>query len=204
MRLVLAVAAVLLAGLASTATAKGLPDAEGDGGAGDVLVVVGALDGSAFVQVAFAEGTDTEGLAIRGVLMRGDPGSAEPTEWYQFTMANVTHAFAAHGTPRDVRVLASSWNGTVATVEFERSEPSQSSCVFAVVESGILGEGGFQVLDVAPRGFASMESAWPVDACPSEAAALGDDVSSEEDKGSPGLGLGLLGALCVALLFRRR
>ena len=201
-RLVLAAVAVVLLGLAVAVAGKGLPDAEGDGGTADVTTVVGVLAETAFVQVAFAGDAQLEGIAIRGVLLRGDPGAAEPTEWYQFTMANATHAFAAHGTPRDVRVVSSSWNGSVATLEFERSEPSRSSCVFAVVESGVIGDGGFEVLDVAPRGFDSMDAAWPVSACPSEQVPLGDDVSAEA-KGSPGLGLGLLAALAVAVAARR-
>ena len=77
-------------------------------------------------------------------------------DWYQFTVAAETHVFAAHGTPRDVEVVAVSWNGSLARLEFQRSEPAAASCVLAVVESGVLDDGGFEVLDVAPRGFTGM------------------------------------------------
>lgn len=208
-RLAFAVAVLVAAGPAAAqgsgedAAPFGHRDDQGDGGTADVVAVFAFLAETAQVQVTFAAepGPDT---ALRGVLMRGEPGAAEPAEWYQFTVANATHAFAAHGTPRDVRVVASSWNGTAASIEFERSEPASGSCVFAVVESGVFGDGGFEVLDVAPRGFGSMESAWPVDACPTAEAIGPPETGQQAEKGSPGLGLGLLAAVGMALFLRRR
>jgi hypothetical protein len=208
-RLALLAASVLVLGLAGAAGADeatmGLPDAEGDGGEGDVVNVIGVLAETAFVQVLFTRSADLEDIAIRGVLVRGEPNAAEPTEWYQFTVANVTHAFAAHGVPRDVRVIRSSWNGSVATLEFERSEPSSepASCVFAVVESGTFNETGFEVFDAAPLNFTSVEGAWPVGACPGMESALPGN-PSREGKGSPGLALPLLAGAVAAAAFRRR
>lgn len=193
------VAAALLC-LAALATAKGLTDAAGDGEPADVVEVVAVLaDATATVQVLFAD-EPRLGTALRGVFLVGEPGTSEPSEWYQFTMANGTQAFAAHGTPHDVRVVSSSWNGSVASLEFERSAPASGSCVFAVVESGSFGPGGFAVSDVAPGGFSSLDSAWPVAACP-EAAA--EDHALQEN-GSPGLGPWMLAALLGGLALARR
>jgi hypothetical protein len=197
--------AVAVAGL--EATTFSLPDEEGDGGKGDVVGVRAVLEeGAGFVQVLFSGRASLEKVAIRGVLVSGAVGSAEPAEWYQFTVANETQAFAAHGTPREVRVLpSSSWNGSVMTLRFERSEPVPSTCTFAVVEAGTFGEGGFGALDVAPRGFASMEDAWPVTECPTDGIFLDDHPSPPPaEKGSPGVGLGLLLAAVVGAAMSRR
>jgi hypothetical protein len=208
-RLAFAVAVLVAAGPAAAQGSTedtapfGHRDDQGDGGRADVVAVFAFLTETALVQVRF-DAEPGPDVALRGVLMRGEPGAAEPTEWYQFTVANATHAFAAHGTPRDVRVVASSWNGTAVDLEFERSEPASGSCVFAVVESGVFGDGGFEVLDVAPRGFASMESAWPIDACPVAEPIGPQEAGEPAEKGSPGLGLGLLAAVGMALLLRRR
>jgi hypothetical protein len=196
----LAVVAAALLCLAAPAAAKGLTDAEGDGGPADLVEVAAMLgNGTATVQALFAGGP-APGTALRGVFLVGEPGTAEPAEWYQFTMANGTQVFAAHGTPHDVRVVSSSWNGSVASLEFERSGPASGSCVFAVVEAGTFGPGGFTVLDVAPRGFSSLDSAWPVTACPEVEA---DDHALEE-KGSPGLGPWMLVPLLGVLASCRR
>lgn len=200
----LGLAAAILLAVAASATAQGLSDAEGDGGSADIASVSAVLGETATVHVRFTSSQSAETTALRGTLVAGEPGAAEPVEWYQFTLANETHVFAGHGTPRDVEVVASSWNGSVATLEFRRSEPASASCLFAVAESGTFGPGGFEVLDVAPKGFASLEAAWPVPECPSDGAPLGEDVSVESEKGSPALGLGLVAALGVALLVRRR
>jgi hypothetical protein len=177
-------------------------DATGDADALDVTQVAWTmLGGNVSVYVTFAGGETPAGAAVRGVFVVGEPGSAEPVEWYQFTLANESRAFAAHGTPRDVRVLSSSWNGTLASIVFERPDEATGTCAFAVVESGVLGAGGFERSDVAPRGFASMDAAWPVDACPPESEPAGGDAA----KGSPGVGLALLAsAFALALLVRRR
>jgi hypothetical protein len=190
----------------ATEATFGLPDPEGDGGAGDVVTVIGALDERGFVQVLFASGASLQDVSIRGVLVSGAPGSPEPSEWYQFTVAAgaaTAQVFAAHGTPREVAANAS-WNGSIATLRFDRSEASGSGCTFAVVEAGTFGDGGFEVLDVAPQGFASMDAAWPVSACPSAGAPLAQDAVVDE-KGSPGLALPALAlAVAAAASWRRR
>lgn len=196
-------AAVLLLGLASL-PAQALSDPAGDAEALDMLSVTLALgNGTASVEVLFAGAAQADGAAVRGVVLLGEPGAEEPAEWYQFTVANATHAFAAHGTPRDARVTSSTWSNGTLRVEFERVDEARTSCAFAVVESGHFGAGGFERLDVAPRGFTAMDAAWPVQECP-----RGDLAESEgpaDSKDSPATGLvALLAALHVALLSRRR
>jgi hypothetical protein len=199
-------AASLLLVLAAGAQAKVgvhlLADAVDDAESLDITEVAWSSDGANLTVWVTFDGTETPpGAALRGVFVLGDPGAVEPAEWYQFTLANSSKAFAAHGTPREVQVLSSSWNGSVASLVFERPDPAQGSCAFVVVESGILGAGGFDRLDVAPRGFASMDAAWPVDACPPEDAPA----ASADEKGSPGVDLALLAwAFAFALLLRRR
>ncbi|MHB1260645.1 MAG: hypothetical protein ACYC2H_02895 [Thermoplasmatota archaeon] len=199
-----AFAAVLIAGLSFLAPVQALSDASGDVDQLDVVQVTLALgNGTATVEVQFADEGPADGAGVRGVVLLGEPGAAEPAEWYQFTVANATHAFAAHGTPRDARVVSSQWTNGTLRLEFERVDEARTSCAFAVVESGLFGAGGFERLDVAPRGFSSMERAWPVEACPRGDLAEADEVAAPKD--SPGLGLvALLGLFGVALFLRRR
>jgi MYXO-CTERM domain-containing protein len=193
-----------LIAVVASAQAESFQDAADDADSLDVLTVTSTLsDATASVEVQFAEASPSDGAALRGVLLIGEPGAAEPAEWYQFSLANATHVFAAHGTPREVQIVAATWNGSVARIEFERSQSSSAACVFAVVESGLLAMGGFEVLDVAPHGFASPETAWPVDACPQAEPA--DESVGVEGKDSPSVWpLALFAILGVTLLARRR
>lgn len=181
-------------------------DAAGDGGRFDVgRVSLGLGNGTVAVEVHLAPGGAVpDGAMIRGVAVFGEPGAAEPAEWYQFTVTgNATQAFAAHGTPRDVAIVSSSWDASGVRLEFERAGPASASCSYVVVESGVLGDGGFERHDVAPTGFASMDSAWPVQACPQGAPAAA--TVAPEGKGAAGAGvLALATGLGCAMLLRRR
>jgi hypothetical protein len=205
-----ALLAVAIAGWvvpAATAQAPtGFEDAAGDGGPFDVVHVgLTVRNGTVAVEVRLAPGGAVpDGAMLRGVAAFGEPGAVEPAEWYQFTVTgNATQAFAAHGTPRDVAIVSSSWHATGVRLEFERADAAPASCSFAVVESGVLGDGGFERLDVAPTGFASMDSAWPVQACPEGMPAA--VAVTPEAKGAAGAGaLGLAVALGGAMVLRRR
>lgn len=200
--------AVLALALAAVPLASGdnLTDPDGDAEGGlDAIEVAWILgNATATVEVRFAPGDMPADRAVRGVLLVGEPGAAEPSEWYQFTIANETHVFVGHQGPRDATLVATSWTGDVARVELQREAPASASCAFAVVEAGTMTEQGFTRSDVAPSGFDSPEKAWPVDACPeprTQAAATDD----EEEKATPGPAwLGLLGSVALALFVRRR
>lgn len=208
-----AVLAILAAGawLASLpASAESIPDPDGDAeGAGLDIAGVAWTVGNTTValEVRFVPGDVPQDRAVRGVLVLGTPGQAEPAEWYQVTIANETHAFAAHAGPVDATIVGTSWTGDVARVELQREPPLApfEACVFAVVEAGTMDAYGFVRSDVAPPGFASPEDAWPVDACPDAEAAAPAAADEVEGKESPALPLaGLLLALVSAIGLRRR
>ena len=205
---VAALALLTFAALALPGAAESIADPEGDheaGGLDAVAVAWTVGNATVAVEVRFVPGELPADRAVRGVLVLGTPGQPEPAEWYQFTIANATHAFAAHAGPKDATIVATSWTGDVARVELQRESPVASpACVFAVVEAGTMDATGFVRSDVAPPGFASPEEAWPVDACPDaelDAAAPDDD---GESKDSPALPVLLLALAFVALARRLR
>lgn len=180
-------------------------DTEADGL--DVKAVVVTFgNGTIGIQVHFEPGDVPDERAVRGVVVLGAPGEAEPAEWYHVTIANETTVYVAHGdAPRPGELLATSWTGDIASAEWRREAPAADpACAFAVVEAGTMGSTGFVRSDVAPPGFASPEEAWPVDACPTAAAAEAAQDDDEEEKGSPGLPfVALLAVVAVAWLRRR-
>ena len=201
----LAVASFLVAAVPGVA-ADSLEDPEDDAAGLDVVLVSWTLaNGTARVEVRFQPGEVPDDRAVRGVLLIGTPGEAAPAEWYQFTIANETHAFAGHAGPADAAIVATSWTGDLASVELQRQSPAPDGlCAFAVVEAGTMDAGGFVRSDVAPPGFGSPEAAWPVDSCPEPQAVVAEDEGGKE-KGSPGLPLAwLLAAVALGALARRR
>lgn len=186
------------------AGAEALDDPAGDARGPDVVEVAWSLgNGTAAVEVRFTAGDLPAERAVRGVLLIGTPGSAEPAEWYQFTIANETTAYAGHVGPRPATLVATSWTGDLARVELRRESPAADGpCVFAVVEAGTLTDQGFTRSDVAPTGFSSPESAWPVDACPPSHERSAQ--AETEGKDSPGLGAAVVLFAALALASARR
>jgi len=172
----------------------------------DAIGVAWAVGNATIVlEVRFVPSERTEGRAVRGLVMLGEPGAAEPAEWYQVTIADETHAFAGHAGPSDAAIVGTSWTGDLARVELARQAPAPAApCAFAVVEAGSLTPEGFVRSDVAPRGFSSPEEAWgETESCP-EATTDAVETGGSEEKGSPALPLVGLVAAFVLLALRRR
>ena len=181
------------------------PGGDADGVLEIIRATVTFGNGTIGIQVRFDPGEVPENRAVRGVVLLGTPGEAEPAEWYQFTIANQTTVHVAHGgAPRLAELKATSWTGDLASAEWHRDSPAAAPCSFAVVEAGTMDSNGFVRSDVAPPGFASPEEAWPVDGCPDELIIEGERPHDEE-KGSPGLPLvAVIASLALVLAIRRR
>jgi MYXO-CTERM domain-containing protein len=207
-----AVALLGLAGIAVLAqgpavAAQAYEDALGDAATLDVeRVTVTFGNGTIGLQVRFDPGEVPADRAVRGVVVLGAPGEAEPSEWYQVTIANETTVYVAHGgTPHLASLVATSWTGDIASAEWRREGSSTGPCSFAVVEAGTMDANGFVRDDVGPSGFASPEDAWPVEACPGELIVEGK--VPDDEKGSPGLSLVAAAAslaLAGGVAWRRR
>jgi hypothetical protein len=193
--LVLAALLLVPAGLA-----QAFDDRAGDAGGPDLVDVSWSLgNGTAALSFRLAADRPADG-AVRGLLLSGTPGEAEPAEWYAFTLAD--DAAVRDGIDGGaVAVLASGWNGSVATLSFARTSAVEAPCTFVAVQAGTLTGDGFAVSDVVPDGLANLESAWPVDACPAS-RPLGTPPSAPSQDAP--LGLVALAALAVGLVVARR
>ena len=200
-----AVAWALLLLLAPAAAAQTYADASGDGDVLDIArVSVIRGNGTVTLEVRFVPGELPDDRAVRGVVLIGTPGQDEPAEWYHVTIANETTAYAGHGdSPRDAELVSTLWTGDLARAELRRDGAAEAPCVFAVVEAGTMTSTGFVRHDVAPSGFDSPDTAWPVDVCPTPQAVM-PVADTEDEKGSPAAPLALLIAALVLLALRRR
>ena len=191
------------------AGALALDDPEGDAETKDGLdlrqVVWRIGETTVTVEAHFVPGELPDNRSLRGVLVLGTPGEAEPAEWYQFTIGNETHAFVGHAGPKDAAIVSTSWTGDIAHVELQRDTPAAAApCSFAVIEAGTMGPHGFVVSDAAPPGFASPDAAWPVDQCPQAHAEAEEPDVEDADKDSPALPFVLIALALLVLAIRRR
>jgi hypothetical protein len=201
-----AVAWALLLAVLPAAAAQSYADASADATALDVAQVSVVLgNGTVALEVRFVPGELPDDRAVRGVVLLGMAGAAEPAEWYHVTIANETTVYAGHGeAPSGAELASTSWTGDLARAEWRRDQPAADApCVFAVVESGTLSATGFMRRDVAPAGFDSPDTAWPVDACPAPSPLVSDQ-PDEPGKDSPVPLPVMLVALAIAFVLRRR
>jgi hypothetical protein len=182
-------------------SAQAFDDRRGDADGPDLVEVSWSLDnGTARLSFQLAADRPGEG-AVRGLLLLGTPGEADPAEWYAFTLSD--DAAVNDGLEGGaVTVLASGWNGSVGHLSFERTAAAPAPCSFVAVEVGMLTGDGFSASDVVPDGLANLESAWPVEACPPSRPA-GSAPAAAESEDAP-LGAVALAAVAIGLIMARR